>query len=75
MPALWHVIVKNECLEHFVHLLAQRGCKQHPIDQNTLALFDGLLVDFAPSRIFNLCWRGVTKTTDDIARKNISLLL
>ena len=53
-----------------MHLLAQRGCKEHPIDQKTLALFDGLLVDFAPSRIFNLCWRGVTKTTDDIARKN-----
>ena len=70
VPALWHCIVKNECLEHFVHLLAQRGCKEHPIDQKTLALFDGLLVDFAPSRIFNLCWRGVTKTTDDIARKN-----
>lgn len=71
VPALWHFIVKNECLENFVYLLAERGCKQHPIDQKTHALFDALLMDFSPSRIFNLCWRGVTKTTDDFARKKI----
>ena len=71
VPALWYYIVKNECLENFVYLLAQRGCKQDPIDQKVHALFDALLVDFSPSRIFNLCWRGVTKTTDDFARKNI----
>ena len=71
VPALWHSIVKNECLEHFVYLLAQRGFKLNPNDQKTQALFDALLVDFSPSRIFNLCWRGVTKTTDDFARKNI----
>ena len=71
VPALWHAIVKNECLENFVYLLAQRGCKQDSIDQKTHALFDSLLVDFPPSWILNLCWKGVTKTTDDFARKNI----
>ena len=71
VPALWHYIVKNECLENFVYLLAERGCKQDSIDQKTRALFDALLMDFSPSRIFNLCWKGVTKTTDDFARKNI----
>lgn len=71
VPALWHAIVKNECLENFVYLLVQRGCRQDPIDQKTHALFDALLMDFSPSRIFNLCWKGVTKTTDDFARKDI----
>ena len=71
VPALWHSIVKTECLEYFVYLLAQRRCKLNPIDQKTLALFDSLLMDFSPSRIFNLCWKGVTKTTDDFARKDI----
>ena len=71
VPALWHSIVKNECLEYFVYLLAQRGCKQDSLDQKTQALFDRLLLDFSPSRIFNLCWKGVTKTTDDFARKDI----
>ena len=71
VPALWRYVVKNECLEYFVYLLAQRRCKLNPIDQKTHALFDSLLVDFSPSRIFNLCWRGVTKTTDDFARKDI----
>ena len=71
VPALWHFIAKNECLEHFVYLLAQRGYKLNPIDQKTLALFDSLLVDFPPSRIFNLCWKGVTKTIDDFAKKYI----
>ena len=71
VPALWHSIVKNECLEYFVYLLAQRGCRQDSLDQKTQALFDRLLLDFSPSRIFNLCWRGVTKTTDDFARKDI----
>ena len=68
---LWHFIAKNECLQNFVHLLDERGCKQNPIDQKTLALFDSLLVDFPPSRIFNLCWKGVTKTTDDFAKKYV----
>ena len=69
VPALWHFIVKYECLQLFVYLLAKRGCKQNPIDQKTLALFDSLLVDFPPSKIFNLCWQGATKTKDDFAKK------
>ena len=68
---LWHVIVKNECLAQFVYLLDERGCEPYPIDQKTRALFDSLLVDFPPSRIFYLCWKGVTKTMDDCAKKNI----
>ena len=67
---LWHVIAKNECLEFLAYLLAQRRYKPHPLDQKTSALFDALLVDFPPSRIFYLCWKGVTKTIDDFAKQN-----
>ena len=68
---LWHVIVKNECLAYFESLLEEGECEPYPLDRTTRALFDALLVDFPPSRIFNLCWKGVTKTIDDCARENI----
>ena len=71
VPALWHYIVKNECLENFAYLLAQRGCKQDTIDQKTHALFDALLVDFPPSKVFYLTWWAVKDTSDYMVKKHI----
>ena len=68
---LWHVIVRNECLAYFESLLEEGECDPYPLDRTTRALFDSLLVDFPPSRIFNLCREGVTKTMDDCDRENI----
>ena len=69
VPALWHSIVKNECLQQFVLLLAERGDKQQSIDPTTHALFDRLLADFPPSRVFCLTWSAVKDTSDDMAKK------
>ena len=71
---LWHDIVKNECVAYFLDLLDERECDPCPVDEQTYALFDRLLVDFPPSRIFNLCRQVATKTIDDFNRNNIPYL-
>ena len=79
VPKLWHFIVKNECLQQFVHLLGDRETRQHRIDRKIHALFDRLLVDFPPSRIFYLTWSAFKDTSNDMFishiryRKAISL--
>ena len=35
VPNLWHHIAKYECLEFFLHLLAQRGYLTYTIGENT----------------------------------------
>ena len=67
VPKLWHVIVKNECLQQFVLLLAERRDKPQSIDPKTRALFDRLLADFPPSQVFYLTW----STSDDLSKKHI----
>ncbi len=71
VPTLWHHIAKYECLEFFLHLLAQRGYLPYTIGAKTHTTFDNLLADFPVSRIFNLSWMAVRDTIDYIARKNI----
>ena len=68
---LWHNIVKNECVAYFLSLLDDRECDPCPVDEQTYALFDRLLVDFPPSIIFNLCRQVATKTIDGFNRNNI----
>ena len=72
VPNLWHHIAKYECLEFFLHLLAQRGYLTYTIGENTHKTFENLLEDFPVSRIYNLSWMAVRDITDYIARENIS---
>ena len=72
VPTLWHHIAKYECLEFFLHLLAQRGYLPYTIGEKTHTTFDNLLADFPVSIIFNLSWMAVRDTIDFIARNNIS---
>ena len=72
IPKLWHLIAKYECLEYFIHLLAQRGYQSYTIGENTHTTFENLLEDFPVSRIYNLSWMAVRDITDYIVRENIS---
>ena len=67
VPAVWHYIVKNECLQQFVYLVAKRDDKPQSIDPKIHALFDRLLADFPPSQVFYLTW----STSDDLSKKHI----
>ena len=58
IPKLWHLIAKYECLEFFLHLLAQRGYLTYTIGENTHKTFENLLEDFPVSRIYNLSMDG-----------------
>ena len=72
IPTLWHQIAKYECLEFFLHLLAQRGYQSYKIGKKTHTTFENILEDFPVSRIYNLTWMAVRDITDYIVRENIS---
>lgn len=72
IASTWKQIVKYECIEYFIYLLAQRNFDINEIGEKTHLIFDNLLENFSVGQIFNLSWQAVRDTTDYIYSKNIN---